>query len=43
MSSSLELHEAFVQGDVAAIRVLLGDPAGFPNSPTPDWLGGVLT
>lgn len=43
MSQALELHDAFVRGDVAAIRSLLGDPPGFPNSETPDWLGDVLT
>jgi uncharacterized protein len=36
------LHEAFVRGDVDAIRAALGSPPGFPNSQGPDWVGNLL-
>jgi ankyrin repeat protein len=31
MHSAIELHEAYVRGDLAAVRRLLDDPADFPN------------
>ena len=40
---SLALHKAFVEGNVEAIRTLLGDPPDFPNTEGPDWLGNLLT
>jgi hypothetical protein len=41
--SSLALHDAFVEGDIDAIRALLGGPPHFPNTEGPDWLGNLLT
>lgn len=42
-ATSTLLHEAFVRGDLDEVRRLLGDPEGFPNGVTPEWLGDVLT
>jgi uncharacterized protein len=39
----LAVHRAFVDGDIAEIRNLLGAPADFPNAPGPGWLGDILT
>lgn len=35
----VELHEAYVRGDIEAIRALLGEPAGFPNARGPAAVG----
>lgn len=40
--ADLELHQAFIAGDVAEIRRLLGSPEDFPNGPGPGWLGDIL-
>jgi ankyrin repeat protein len=42
MTDSIALHEAFVRGDIDAIRSLLGDPTEFPNNVGPLWLGNTL-
>lgn len=31
----LRVHEAFQKGDLEGLKALLGDPADFPNSPSP--------
>lgn len=38
----LELHEAYVRGDVEAVRGLLGDPPDFPNCRGPRGLGEIV-
>lgn len=39
MVDAIAVHNAFVQGDVDALRDALGDPPDFPNYPIP-WGGG---
>lgn len=36
------LHEAYVRGDLEALRSLLGDPADFPNSRGPRGMGEIV-
>lgn len=31
----VRVHKAFVRGDLQGLRAALGDPPGFPNSPSP--------
>ncbi len=42
MSNALAIHEAFTQGDLAALKVALGDPSDFPNCSGPLSIGVVL-
>lgn len=42
MSGLAALHQAFVDGDLAAVRAALGDPPGFPNTGGPHGFGDVL-
>ena len=39
---ALALHEAFVQGDLEAVRSLLVDTAGFPNCRAPIGMGCIV-
>ena len=39
MRDEIEIHNAFLTGDLSALRNGLGDPAGFPNVPLPLGLG----
>jgi hypothetical protein len=42
----IELHEAYVRGDLAAVKDLLGDPPDFPNCRGPSsaacWRSGPI-
>ena len=39
---AVALHEAYVRGDLAEVRALLGDPADFPNCRGPSGLGEII-
>ncbi|MGB5526344.1 MAG: ankyrin repeat domain-containing protein [Gemmatimonadota bacterium] len=39
---AIALHEAYVRGDLAEVRALLGDPADFPNCRGPSGLGEIV-
>jgi ankyrin repeat protein len=39
---ALALHEAFVQGDLEAVKALLGNPSGFPNCTAPIGMGCIV-
>jgi uncharacterized protein len=39
---ALALHEAYVRGDLEALRSLLGDPADFPNCRGPRGVGEIV-
>jgi uncharacterized protein len=39
---AIALHEAYVRGDLDALRTLLGDPADFPNCPGPRGMGEIV-
>lgn len=39
MRQELEIHGAFVSGDLEALQRILGHPRGFPNTPLPPGLG----
>jgi hypothetical protein len=38
----IELHEAYVRGDLAAVKDLLGDPPDFPNCRGPYGVGEII-
>ena len=42
MHISLAIHEAYVRGDLDALRSLLGDPTDFPNSRGPRGVGEIV-
>lgn len=39
---AIVLHEAFVRGDLAAVKTLLGDPPEFPNCTAPIGMGCIV-
>lgn len=39
---AIALHEAYVRGDLEAVRSLLGDPPGFPNCRGPYGMGEII-
>ena len=38
MADAIEIHQAYVKGDLAGLRAALGDPPGFPNVRNPPGL-----
>ncbi len=40
MQGSIAIHEAYVKGDLEALRRLLGNPPDFPNTRGPRGIGG---
>jgi len=42
MHEAIAVHEAYKQGDVAALKRLLGDPPDFPNSRGPTGVGAII-
>ncbi len=42
MSDPIALHEAYKRGDLKAVKDLLGNPADFPNSRSPQDLGKIV-
>ena len=39
---TIELHEAYKRGDMAAVKALLGDPPDFPNCRGPYGVGEII-
>jgi ankyrin repeat protein len=42
MHTAISLHEAFVRGDMQAVRELLGNPPDFPNTRGPRGVGEIV-
>ena len=42
LSKSIQIHDAYVRGDLAALKTLLGDPPEFPNCTEPLGSGEIV-
>jgi ankyrin repeat protein len=42
MNEALAIHDAYVRGDLKALRALLGDPPDFPNCQGPPGMGEII-
>ena len=42
MSNTIAIHEAYLRGDLAALKSLLGDPPDFPNCRGPRSMGEII-
>ena len=42
MNEALAIHDAYVRGDLQALRALLGDPPDFPNCQGPPGMGEII-
>ena len=42
MHESLAIHDAYLRGDLDALKTLLGNPADFPNCKGPPGMGEII-